>query len=164
VVERYKRKPNTKCFICGKGIYKRPLQIKENKGKVFCGMVCYGISCRKEKPCVVCGKLIMSGLHKKTCSRVCSNVNRIGISYKINSPRDKVKSYQALKVRLLRDRGVVCERCGYSKYEILQIHHKNRDRRDNRIKNLELICPNCHYEEHHLEKSWLKNGVKIVGK
>ncbi len=50
-----------------------------------------------------------------------------------------------------------CERCGYKKFEILQIHHRDRDREHNALKNLELICPNCHYEEHYLQKSWLKN-------
>jgi len=59
-------------------------------------------------------------------------------------------------------KGTVCERCRYSRYEILQVHHKNRDRNDNNIDNLELICPNCHYEEHLLEKrlNRNKNGLK----
>lgn len=128
-----------------------------NSGNVFCSLVCRGLSCRKEKPCVVCGKLILAGLNKSTCSRACSNTNRTGIKYHLGSPRDKVKSQQALKIRLLKERGKICERCGYDKYEILQVHHKNRDRNNNELSNLELICPNCHYEEHFLEKSWLKN-------
>lgn len=152
VVEKYKRNPNTVCSTCGKPIYKRPSQIEKNNGKVFCSVVCYGISCRKEKPCIVCGKPILASLHKRTCSRACSNKNRAGISYKINSPRDKVKSQQALKIRLLKDRGKNCERCSYAKYEILQVHHKDRNRNNNALENLELICPNCHYEEHHFRK------------
>lgn len=150
VSEKYKRNPNTNCVICSKQIYRRPAEIKN--GQVFCGIICYGISMRKETPCVVCGKLIMAGLNKKTCSRSCANINRTGINYKIGSPRDKVKSQQALKVRLLKERGGSCERCGYNKYEILQVHHKNRNRDDNILSNLELICPNCHYEEHYLKK------------
>ena len=144
-------------MVCTKPIYRRPIEIKA--GRVFCNMVCYGISNRREIPCIVCGKLILSGLHKKTCSRSCANTNRAGIKYHIGSPRDKVKSQQALKVRLLAARGKNCERCGYAKYEILQVHHKNRDRNNNELDNLELICPNCHYEEHFLEKSWLKKVV-----
>ena len=73
-------------------------------------------------------------------------------------PRDKVKSQQALKIRLLKHRGNVCERCSYNKFEILQVHHKNRDRNNNDLKNLELVCPNCHFEEHYLEKSWLNRN------
>ena len=75
-------------------------------------------------------------------------------------PRDKVKSQQALKIRLLKHRGNVCERCSYNKFEILQVHHKNRDRNNNDLKNLELVCPNCHFEEHYLEKSWLRASLE----
>jgi len=121
-------------------------------------MGCYGISCRKEHPCIVCRKPVLSSLNKKTCSRSCANIHRTGIKYGINSPRDKVKSQRAIKIRLLESRGQHCERCGYSKYEILHVHHKDRNRNNNKISNLELICPNCHYEEHYLEESWLKNG------
>ena len=60
-------------------------------------------------------------------------------------------------------KGRKCERCSYNKYEILQVHHKNKDRNDNNIDNLELICPNCHFEEHYLEKSWLKDIIKKGG-
>ena len=156
MVERYSRNPNTNCIVCQKPIYRRPFEIQKNEGRVFCSIVCYGVSCRKEIPCVICGKLILSGMNKKTCSRGCANVLRTGIKYKQNSTRSKVKSYQSLKLRLLMQRGKVCGRCGYNKHEILQIHHKDKDRSNNNLDNLELICPNCHFEEHYLEKSWLR--------
>lgn len=156
MAENYKRNPNTFCIICKKPIYRRPVQLKRNKGNAFCSMSCYGTSCRKETPCVICGKLILAGLHKKTCSRGCSNKHRAGIKYKQNSPRDKVKNYQALKIRLLKRDGKSCVGCGYNKQEILQVHHKDKDRSNNDLDNLELICPNCHFEKHYLEKSWLK--------
>jgi len=92
-VEQYKRNPNTFCIICNKAIYKKPSQIKKNKSGVFCSIDCYGISQRKEKPCIVCGKMIMSKFNKKTCNRSCANIiHRVGIKYKIGSPRSKVKS------------------------------------------------------------------------
>lgn len=124
--------------------------INANKGRVFCSQFCYSVSCRKEKPCIVCGKPILAGLNKKTCGRTCANINRTGIKYHLGRPRDKVVSQQALKVRLSLERGKICERCGYDKYEILQVHHKNRNNKENELSNLELICPNCHYEDHYL--------------
>ncbi len=160
MTEPYKRNPNTECAVCKKPIYKRPSQIKANGGRVFCGQICYGISQRKETPCIVCGKPIMSSLNKKTCSRACANINRTGIKYIGIPKKDKVKSQQALKVRLLKLRGKKCERCGYNKYEILQIHHKNRDRNNNNLENLEIICPNCHYEEHLLRNNWLRKKIE----
>ena len=123
-------------------------------------MTCYGFSQRKEKPCVVCGKMIMSKFNKRTCDRSCANINRAGVKYKIGSPRDKVKSQQALKIRLLEKKGKKCEKCSYNKYEILQIHHKDRNKNNNELNNLELICPNCHYEEHFLKNSWLRNKIE----
>jgi DNA-binding CsgD family transcriptional regulator len=41
-----------------------------------------------------------------------------------------------------------CERCGISEWLghplSIALHHINGDRRDNRLENLELLCPNCH--------------------
>ena len=157
MAETYKRNPNTKCVVCNKPIYRRPQEIKTNGERVFCSQACFGISCRKEIPCLVCGKPILSGLNKKTCSRSCANTHREGIRYKINRPRDKAQKIRAIKIILLEQRGTKCERCSYNKLEVLQVHHKDRDRDNNKIDNLEIICPNCHFEEHYLEKSWLKN-------
>ena len=162
--ELYTRKPNTFCFVCKKAIYKRPTQMEANKDKVFCSLTCYGLYSRKNNPCQVCGKLIRAGLNKKTCSRACANRSREGIRYKIGSPKDKAKLFRGLKLQLLKERGNICGRCSYNKYEILQVHHKDRDRSNNKLDNLELICPNCHYEEHFLEKSWVKNVIEKEAK
>lgn len=151
MAELYTRKPNTICKICSKAIYRRPKEISHNNGRVFCSAICYGIANRKEVPCVVCGKLILSQFNKKTCSRTCANTHRIGIQYKIGSPKDKVKTLRSLKQKLFLIRGKACERCGYKQYRILQVHHKNRNRNDNELDNLEIICPNCHCLEHYLK-------------
>ena len=158
--ESYPRTPNTACEICGKPIYRRPVQMAS--GHVFCSKACYGKSTRKEIPCAVCGKPILAGANKKTCSRACANKHRTGIKYNYRRPDDKVKDQRMLKIRLLEKRGAKCERCNYSKKEILQVHHKNRNRMHNHLSNLELLCPNCHAEEHYLRKSWL--GGKLPEK
>lgn len=151
--EPYKRNPNSYCANCKKPVYRRPSEIKANKGRVFCSSACYGISLRKEIPCLVCGKLILAGFNKKTCSRTCANKYRAGIKYKIGRPKDKAGTFRILKLRIMEERGKKCEKCSYSKYEILHIHHKDKNRNNNTLENLIIVCPNCHYEEHYLEKN-----------
>lgn len=154
----YNRRPNTSCLICKKLVYRRPCDIIKNGGHVFCSSACYGKYQIIAKPCLVCGKLIPSGLNKATCSRSCSNIHRTGIKYKLNPPsKNKVVNERQQKLKLISLKGNKCERCSYARIEILQVHHKDKDRNNNELVNLELICPNCHYEEHFLEKSWLKN-------
>ena len=150
--ELYIRHHNTSCKQCGTSIYRRPNQILRNDGNVFCSQTCSAISQRREVPCLVCSAPILSGLNKKTCSRSCANIHRSGIKYGTGAIKDKVKSQRALKLRIVNIRGGTCERCGYNKVEILQIHHKDRNRANNEPNNLELICPNCHCEEHFVNK------------
>lgn len=154
LVPECKRKPNTSCEICGKKIYRRPGVLKQSNGKAYCSQNCYGKSCRREIPCNVCGTLILSGSNKNTCSRACANKNRTGITYK-NSQRpskDKVKTNRRLKIRLMEQRGKTCERCGFKIFQILQVHHRDRNTDNNELHNLELLCPNCHTAEHYLKK------------
>lgn len=154
MAERYKRNPNTKCTICAKPIYRRPAETK--RGHVFCSQECYGVSNRKETPCIVCEAPILASANAETCSRSCANKNRSGIHYKIGSPKDKVKDERTIKLRLMASREKICERCGYNKKEILNVHHKDRNKKNNDQTNLELLCPNCHAEEHYLKNSWMK--------
>jgi DNA-binding CsgD family transcriptional regulator/5-methylcytosine-specific restriction endonuclease McrA len=55
-----------------------------------------------------------------------------------------------LKLRLIKEglKEGCCERCGIGKWRgrpvSMALHHINGDRLDNRLENLELLCPNCH--------------------
>lgn len=149
--EKYKRKANTSCSVCKKAIYRRPFQIQENKKGVFCSNACYGFSCRREKPCDVCKKPILAGLNRRTCSKSCSNKSRKGIRYGLERPYDKVKDQRTIKKKILDMRGAECERCKFNIVEVLQVHHKDRKRNNNKSSNLEILCPNCHSIEHYVK-------------
>ena len=64
----------------------------------------------------------------------------------------KNSSYQSykLKNRLLKEglKERRCECCGLEKWFDssipLELHHINGDNKDNRLDNLQLLCPNCH--------------------
>lgn len=48
----------------------------------------------------------------------------------------------------------VCNQCGYEKYiEVLQVHHIDVDRSNNKLSNLEVLCPTCHMEFHFETKT-----------
>lgn len=62
-------------------------------------------------------------------------------------------SYQSfkLKKRLFSEKlkEKKCEKCSWSEMALdgripLELHHINGDRRDNRLENLQILCPNCH--------------------
>ena len=55
------------------------------------------------------------------------------------------------KERVRKDRPWKCERCSKSQKENgreLTIHHKDRNRNNNKLKNLEIQCDKCHMFEH----------------
>lgn len=42
----------------------------------------------------------------------------------------------------------ICQRCNYSNELATVVHHKDRNRNNNDISNLEVLCANCHMIEH----------------
>ena len=142
------RKPNAECKVCLAPIYRRPLQIES--GNIFCSLKCKGKSCRKgELKTCICGVEISA--RRSSCSRKCSNARRAGITYRIGQPKNRAEQVKRLKRSLIELKGPKCERCPYDFVEILNVHHiiARKDGGSDELSNLELICPNCHAEEHY---------------
>lgn len=63
-----------------------------------------------------------------------------------------------------------CETCGWNRKAVdgrlpLELHHINGDRRDNRLRNLRILCPNCHslqptHRGRNIKKPGWRNGLR----
>lgn len=126
--------PNVICAYCDIPFYKRQSALKNSKsGLYFC--------CREHKDLSqrIGGIPEIQPPHYGT-----SGVN--GAS---------VNTYRALAFKSFPHK---CLLCGYDKFpQILEVHHKDRDRTNNELSNLELLCPTCH-EVHHFQTKTGKYG------
>ena len=68
-----------------------------------------------------------------------------------------------LRVRILREEVLpkMCNKCGNTQWlglDIpLELHHKDGNKDNNSLENLELLCPNCHYfTDTYKSKNWVR--------
>jgi hypothetical protein len=71
----------------------------------------------------------------------------------------------SLKPHLIKKRGNTCEICNLAlwleKDISLEVHHIDGDRTNNKVENLQLLCPNCH----SFTDNWRsKKGGKLNGR
>ena len=65
-----------------------------------------------------------------------------------NHKRSKNKDWKSTDYKKLD----FCERCKSDKF--LMVHHKNEDRQDNLLENLETICRKCHQKHHKVHRNF----------
>lgn len=105
-----------------------------------------------EKVCPVCSTIFLTNenTNSVTCSISCSNTFfRSGE----NNPNYKASLTNTISGNLYREvaykyYGYLCNRCGIAEKLVLEVHRKDRDRRNNKIENLEILCANYHTVEH----------------
>lgn len=127
--------------------------IKFGKTKLFCSKECYGKS--REKfiilDCHNCGKEVKAtpGKIRRSqsgqvfCSRSCSNGkhNELRIGDKHPNFNNYVRQYRRIK---LENSKIECEVCKIDDIRVLEVHHKDRNRKNSNLDNLQLLCANCH--------------------
>lgn len=132
------------CKVCNKEF--EVINARMNTAK-YCSHSCRLIYRRtgfKEiRECLFCNKKFetQKARKKKHCSIQCFNKQKI---------KDGAPSFAAVRANMKKAGEIThCERCNYNEHpNILGLHHKDRDRKNNHRNNLEVLCPNCHSIEH----------------
>jgi len=138
------RQESRDCEICGTRF--DYIHSRLNKAK-YCSRKCYhraqSVKGTVEYKCRYCERTFLDApSHKRVyCSQACVN--------KANHEVWKPTFTTVRKAMVARGKITECERCGYnSAPHILGVHHKDRDRHNNDLSNLEVLCPTCHSLEH----------------
>lgn len=161
------------CTYC-----KTPFQVKrseaaEGRGK-FCSSDCFHANNRVVLPTAEILHLWETGL---SCRQIATAldlspfpIKRWLLEQDIYEPRRKGKNHgrylgtqsRSMRKEIVERANNACERCGYNTTPaILQIHHRDRNRKNNEHSNLELLCPNCHETEHLQAGDGRYGGIRL---
>ncbi len=128
--------PNVMCAYCNKDFYKSEFkQTKSKSGLYFC--------CRA---------------HKDAAQRIGGIPEIMPPHYGTGTGED---TYRDILFR--ENPELKCQGCSYDAVpEVLQVHHKDCNRKNNDISNLILLCPTCHQVEHFKTKTgyWRSKSPK----
>lgn len=145
------------CTFCNNEFEKQFSLLRKNN---YCTKECSYLASRNRIKCrcANCGETFLkrrssldnskSGLF--FCNRACKDKAQ---SIEGNCPEIRPNHYNngsgSYRARAFRKLDKKCAKCGFSKNQkILQVHHKDENRNNNELENLEILCPNCHAEIH----------------
>jgi hypothetical protein len=163
IVKKYNRKGEYLiCKSCGNEFYVTPSYIKKallnNNNIQYCSMKCYDKS-GENNPFY--GKTFS----KESLEKLINNPNRSKFkSGKQNPNYSKYNEYyKGISFQwwreFLKETIGECELCKYSDKRALQLHHKDKNRKNNTRNNLILLCANCHCIEHYKDKSGIYSNL-----
>lgn len=103
--------------------------------------------CEKEFPITASRKAVSKSGHV-FCSRSCKDTAQIiEHGYTDMHPSHYADGIHAkYRKRALRELGTECSICGYNIVAVLEVHHKDGNRKNNKISNLDVLCPTHHVE------------------
>jgi hypothetical protein len=141
-----------KCPTCGRHFQTNLLSNR----KKYCSLACI-----QRHPCLFCGKIITGRVRfqsgeRRFCDRRCASIANRTLSGKRNYI---VIGFAA---RLRKAKKISCEVCGIDDIRVLVVHHKNRDRRDIRVRNLRVLCANHHHIIHWGKGRGARRTVRLA--
>lgn len=109
---------------------------------------------KKTEICIVCN------LNKPQKGRVCEKCRYIlrkdyyqNRNRKYNETHSRKRKYREERLKIANNK---CEKCGWNMVKsVLNVHHIDRNRTNNKLENLIILCPNCHSIEHYNKKTGL---------
>jgi hypothetical protein len=145
------------CVICGKTYSSKPNWQK--RGRKCCSMKCRNEAQKTGEfvKCHICGKAVWrtprdfrdSESQQFFCGKHCQTIWR-NHRYTGENHSNWKGGKASYRKRLLRTRRVrKCRVCDNNDERILTVHHKDKDRNNNCVENLEWLCCNCHFLEHN---------------
>lgn len=134
------------CAKCGKSFKRHAGHVNQRFCSVGCARWRPALNPRK---CVGCGKKFAPGKQGQIyCRRVCVAVTRA----RRNREAGIFPNSREAKATLL-GKVAACQRCGWHiEPAVLELHHRDRNARNNHLSNLEVLCPNCHSIDHYRAK------------
>jgi len=136
------------CVVCGTKFKTVPTSSKQYTCSRTCGFARRRFERRTFK-CAFCGKDItaIKTSGRKYCDNKCK-IDALAILKKQRFANKRIfgrwHTHRKLKTYLL-DKYKACQLCGWnSEIGILEIHHIDRNKKNNKEYNLMLLCPNCH--------------------
>jgi len=148
------------CAVCGKEYYAKPWHLSRGWAK-YCSRACASAGARKGKEvkCATCNKMIYRGPRdlKRSksshyfCDKRCQTLwrNQTFVGELHGNYKNGHAAYRSILARTGRAR--ICAVCGTTDIRILQVHHIDRDRLNNKPPNLAWLCLNCHFLVHHYD-------------
>jgi len=150
-----------KCLRCGNQFFTETKYIKRGHGK-YCSPTCAVRNRPKKKhrankTCAQCGVRFYrqpSHLNKSKsgyffCARACKDIAQShggGVVAIQPSHYNGRNVYREIARRNYESR---CVACGYDRSDkVLQVHHIDKNRNNNKPSNLAIVCPTCHREIH----------------
>jgi hypothetical protein len=163
------------CDECGSPMQVKPCILKRGHGK-YCSITCHGRGTTKirlakkisKTPNVTCA--YCSAPFFVTSTRV--SRSKSGLFFCCKSHKNasqRIGGIEAIQPSHYGTSTIIpyrkkafdtyphrCDVCGYDKYmSVLQVHHRDRDRSNNDVANLQIVCPTCHVEIHYLSGTGL---------